>query len=47
MADVGLGTAVTENWLKVVTITLGPSMAVDESQIEVVAASSETNHGHL
>ena len=32
--------------LEAVMTLQGPSMAVDESQIEVVAASSETKHGH-
>ena len=47
MADVGLSTTIIKSWLKVVAIVLGPSMAVDESQIEAVATSSKTKHDHL
>ena len=46
MADVGLSMAITESLLKVIVIVLGPSIAIDETQIEAVAASSETKHDH-
>ena len=46
MANVELGTTITKSRFKVVMAVWGPNMAVYESQIEVVDASSETKHGH-
>ena len=47
MADMGPNRAITKSRFVVVVIVWGPSMAVIESQIKVIATWFETKHGHL
>ena len=47
MANVGPSRAMTESRFVVVVIMWGPSMAIIESQIQVVATWFETKHGRL